>query len=111
MKVGASFSVDRSDHLMLFRQYVSRTAADNGRAVLEGVELDTHTIKTCFQNHQMNVEEAVQDGLTKWEGGEGRQPPTWQVLIKAMEYAGIAQQHIQSMKEKLDGTYDLCINV
>ena len=39
-----AISADRSDHLKLFRKYVSRKAATKGRAVLEGVGLLTETI-------------------------------------------------------------------
>ena len=70
-----AFSADHPDHLILFRTYVSRQAATKGRAVLEGVGLDSDTIKACFSN--ASEEEAVQDGLIKWKDGQGRQPPTW----------------------------------
>ena len=95
-------SADCPDHRILFRKYVSRQAAGKGRAVLEGVELDTMTIAACFSHHPLNEEEAVQAGLTRWSGGQGRQPPTWEVLISAMEYAMIAQQHIEDLKKDLD---------
>ena len=80
---------------------MSRNSAGKARAVLEGVGLDTPTIDACFSAHPQNDEEAVQEGLTKWVGGQGHQPPTWSVLIEAMEYAGIAQQYIQGLKEEL----------
>lgn len=83
---------------MLLRTYVSRTAADKGRAVLEGIGLDTATIRTCFVDHPLEVEEAVQTGLTEWIEGKGCQPPTWQVLFDAMSYARIARQHIRELK-------------
>ena len=96
-----AFSTDRPDHLRLFRTYVSRTAAKKGRAVLEGVGLRSHAIDACFSDHPLDEEEAVQAGLTKWSGGQSDEPPTWKVLIEAMEYARIAQQHIEDLKEKL----------
>ena len=80
---------------------MSRRAAGNGIAVLEGVGLDAATIRACFANYPRNVEDAIQTGLTKWTGGEGIQPPTWDVLLIAMEYAGIAQQHLQDLMEDL----------
>ena len=85
---------------MLLRQYVSRNVADKGRAVLEGVQLDSAAIQACFQSNPYNHEEAVQAGLIKWAHGQGL-PPTWDVLINAMDYAGIAQQHIFDLKETL----------
>ncbi len=85
---------------MLFRKYVSRKAAHKGIAVLEGVGLDAPTIAACFSDSQ-NEEEAVQEGLTKWRGGKGFQPPTWGVLIEAIEHAQIEQQAIDDLKEKL----------
>lgn len=94
-------SPDRRDHLILIRTHVSRKAATKGRAVLEGVVLDTPTINACFQGNTIE-EDAVQTGLTKWiEGSCGSQPPTWNLLLKAMEYATIAQQHICDLKEEL----------
>ena len=98
---GLVLSTGRSDHLKLFRKHVSRKAAGKARAVLEGVELDAATINACGSAHPQNDEEAVQAGLTKWAGGKGTQPPTWSVLIDAMEYAEIAEQDIQGLKEKL----------
>ena len=86
---------------MLLRRHVSRTAADNSRAFLEGMGLHTDTIEPCFENHPQNTEAAVQAGLTKWIKGKGRQPPTWKVLLGAMEYAQIGQQHIQDLKAEL----------
>ena len=80
---------------------MSRKAAGKGRAVLEGVELDTPTIKACFKDNPMDEEGAVQEGLTRWIEGEGSQPPTWEMLFEAMDFAKIAQQHVQSLMEDL----------
>ena len=96
-----AFSADRPDHLILFRKYVSRKAATKGRAVLEGVGLLTETIDTCFSSHPLDEEGAVQAGLTRWSGGQGRQPPIWEVLISAMEFTKIAQQHIEDLRKEL----------
>ena len=96
-----AFFADHPDHLKLFRKYVSRKAATKGRAVLEGVGLLTETIDACFSSHPLDEEEAVQAGLTRWSGGQGHQPPTWEVLISAMEFAKIAQQHIEDLKKEL----------
>ena len=95
------FSADHPSYLMLFRMHVSRRAADKGRAVLEGVGLTASTIQTCCEDNSRNVEEAVQTGLTKWSEGQGIQPPTWKVLLKAMSYSKIAQQHIRDLKTEL----------
>ena len=96
-----SFSADRPNYLMLFRRHVSRTAAGKERAVLEGVWLDAPTIEACFINDPKNVEAAVQAGLIKWAEGQGHQPPTWGVLVEAMEYAEIDLKHIQDLKASL----------
>ena len=80
---------------------MSRNAAGKGKAVLEGVGLDAPTIAACFTANPQNHEEAVQDGLTIWKGGQGTQPPTWGVLIDAMEYAQIEQQSVQGLKKEL----------
>ena len=95
------FSADHSDHLKLFRTYVSRKAATKGRAVFEGVGLLTETIDACFSSHPLDEEGAVQAGLTRWSGGQGRQPPTWQVLLDAMTFAQIVQEHVQGLKKTL----------
>ena len=96
-----AFSADRPDHLILFRKYVNKKAATKGRAVLEGVGLLTETIDACFTSHPLDEEGAVQAGLTRWSGGQSCQPPTWEVLISAMEYAKIAQQHIEELRKAL----------
>jgi len=96
-----SFSTDHPRHLMLFRRHISRRAAGNGRAVLEGVGLDAPTIVACFTAHPLNEEGAVQEGLTNWCGGKGVQPPTWRVLVEAIEYANIAQQDIEALRSAL----------
>ena len=95
------FSADHPDHLILFRKYVSRKAASKGRAVLEGVGLNAETIEACFRSHPLNEEEAVQSGLIKWSSGQSHKSPTWQILLAAMEYADIADQHVQGLKEEL----------
>ena len=93
---------DHRDHLMLFRMYVSRkAAAAEERAILEGVGLDKATIDTCSKNNPNDVVEFVQEGLIAWSGGQGHQPPTWDVLLRAMEYANVPQRHIQGLKADL----------
>ena len=93
-------SVDHPDHQRLLRTYVSRNAAGNGKAILEGVRLASNTIEACFQSNPLDEEGAVQAGLIRWKDGQGR-PPTWEVLIDAMQYAGVAQQHIDGLKAAL----------
>ena len=85
---------------MLFRRYVSRTAAGNGRAVLEGVGLTQEMIEMCYKNSPQNEEEAIQSGLMKWRNGSG-DSTTWAVLIEAMDFAQIGTQHIEAMKKEL----------
>ena len=85
---------------MLFRMYVSRRAARKGRAVLEGVGLDSPTIDTFFDNNPYDVESAVQAGLIKWSGGQGFSS-TWQVLCEAMEFGELAKMDIEDLKEAL----------
>ena len=93
-------SVDHPDHLRLFRLHVSRAAVDKGRAILEGVRLESDTIEACFQRHPSKEEEAVQMGLIKWKDGQGL-PPTWKVLVDAMDYAQIAVKHVNGLKREL----------
>ena len=98
-----SVSTDHTDYLKLFRIHVSRKAAGNGRAVLEGLGLDQTTIDQCISARPLNDEKIVQAGLIRWSGGNaGTQPPTWGVLIAAMEYALIHQQDIEGLKTSLN---------
>ena len=88
-------------YLMLFRTYVSRTSAGKGRAVLEGIGLAPEIIEACFSSYPRNEEEAVQAGLIKWAEGHHGYSFTWRVLLDAMVYAGVRQQHCQGLREKL----------
>ena len=80
---------------------MSRKSPGKGRAVLEGLGLDQATIEACYNNCPMNEEGAVQAGLTKWSEGYHGYSPTWKVLLDAMEYAQIGQQHCQGLKDEL----------
>ena len=80
---------------------MSRQSAGKGRAVLEGVGLTLETIEGCYGRHPLKEEEAVQDGLTIWSQGHDGFRPTWSTLIEAMEYARVAQQHCQGLREEL----------
>ena len=86
---------------MLSRTHVSRMAAGKARALLEGVGLDTPTIDACFSAHPLDEEGAVQKGLTRWAGGKGTKPPTWEVLIAAMKYAQFEQQCVKRLEKVL----------
>ena len=87
-------------HAVLFRKHISRQAAGKGKAILECVGLTRQEIKFCYQNNPFNEEEAIQDGLDKWRETHGDHC-TWQVLLGAMEFAGIAQQHCSELVEEL----------
>ena len=81
---------------------MSRNAAGKERQVLEGVGFDAATIERCFQDNPRDGEAAVHAGLAKWvEGHRGHQPPTWKVLLEALDYAEIPQQYIQSLEKDL----------
>lgn len=98
-----SITTGHSDFQILFRKYVSKNASGKGRAVLEGVGLDVSTINACYGRQP--EEEAVQSGLHKWHEGQGRQPPTWTVLLHAMKLAEIHQRHSNALKLALVGGY------
>ena len=87
-------------YLILFRTFVSRPSAGKGRAVLEGIGLAPETIRACYSRHSLK-EEAVQDGLIKWAECRHGSSPTWRMLLNAMEYAGVAQQHCQGLRDVL----------
>ena len=90
---------------MMLRTFVSKMAAGKGRALLEGLGLTAEMRDTCYINNPSNVEEAIQSGLLEWRKGSGSSP-TWEVLLKAMDHAGIAVQHIAKLKEEiLKGTF------
>ena len=80
---------------------MSRKAAGKVNAVLEGVGLEPETIRECINSHSHNDEEAVQDGLIRWKEGQGTQPPTWAVLVEAMEFSRIDQDSIRGLKVEL----------
>ena len=105
-----AFSADRPDHLILFRKYVSRQAAKKGRAVLEGVGLQIEAINACFSSHPLDDEGAVQEGLTRWSSGQSYKPPTWEVLLYAMDYAHIAQRHIDNLRKELNARLVCCLH-
>jgi len=94
-------SVACKGYLILFRTYVSRPSAGKGRAVLEGIGLAPETIRACYGRHPLEEEESVQDGLIKWAEGHHSYSPTWKTLLGAMEYAGVAQQHCQGLRDEL----------
>ena len=96
----STFFADCENHAFLFRKHVSRKGAGKGRAILECLGLTTPQITLCYQNNPRNEEEAIQDGLNKWcETHSGN--CTWQVLLNAMEFAGIAQHDCRKLVEEL----------
>lgn len=107
---GHTVSADNPDCLVLFREYVSRNSASKGRAVLEGVGLNSTTIEACFNSHPLDEEGAVQAGLIRWSEGHSHKAPTWAVLLNAMEYAGLALQDIQGLEKELRHTA-VCLRV
>ena len=58
-------------------------------------------IAASYGRHPMDEEEAVQDGLIQWAQGYHANLPTWRVLLGAMVFAGVAQQHHQALREAL----------
>ena len=66
--------------------------------MLEGLGLPPETIEACYVNNPLNEEAAIQDGLNRWREGHHGHTPTWRMLIGAMEYAGVAVQHIEGLK-------------
>ena len=85
----------------LLRTYVSRNAAETGRAVLECLGLSHERIEMCYRTHHYSIEEAVQSGLQEWSVGHCSRPATWKVLLDAMDHGGIACQHIASLRAQL----------
>ena len=57
----------------------------------------------CYRTYHYSIEEAVQAGLQEWSEGHCSRPPTWKVLLDAMDHGGIACQHIASLKAELLG--------
>ena len=96
-----SLSLEHPEHLSLMRKNVSRAAGTQWKAVLEELGLEEATITSCFQNNPMNFEEAVQSGLVKWSGGHAKKSPTWSVLLKAMDEAGIHEKYTENLKRSL----------
>ena len=69
--------------------------------MLEGIGLAPETIEACYSSYPRNEEEAVQTGLIKWAKGCHGYSSTWMVLLDAMAYAGVGQQHCQGLREEL----------
>ena len=69
----------------------------------------------CYRNHPLDEEGAVQAGLQEWvASAPTTHPPTWKVLLDAMDYAGIARQHIASLKAELlskTGIFTACSTI
>ena len=80
---------------------MSKAARGQGKTVLEGLGLDAATITGCFEDNPLKSEEAVQSGLIKWSGGHAKKPPTWSVLLEAMENAELHEQYIEDLKRSL----------
>ena len=87
-------------YAVLFRKYVSRNAIGRGRAVLEWVGLAPEVIDQCYGSSTLDEEAAIQKGLLRWRETHGDRC-TWQVLLEAMKFAGIAQQHCSELVEEL----------
>ena len=96
-----SLSLENPEYLSLMRKNVSRAAGTLDKAVLGELGLEQATITRCFQDNPLNSEEAVQSGLVKWSGGHATKPPTWSVLLKALEVAGIAKKYTENLKRSL----------
>lgn len=91
---------ENKGYLMLFRKHVSEQATGKGRELLEELELEQERIAAIYGNIDRKESEAVQKGLEKWRNGRAN-PPTWAVLLNAMDKAGIATTHIEGLKEEL----------
>ena len=87
-------------YAVLFRKHVSRQGAGKGKAVLEFLGLTPGSIDLCYQDNPRNEEEAIQDGLKKWQETQGDNC-TWQDLLEAMTFAGIAEQHCSQLVQEL----------
>lgn len=79
---------------------MSRNAPGKGRALLEGLGLESPQITSYFSKHPLDEVEAVQSGLQGWVD---EKDPTWGDLLRAMEYAGIAVQNCNKLKRALSG--------
>lgn len=83
--------------------YVSRQAAGKGKALLAALRLPPERIAAFYAqlDRSRSESEAVQAGLIEWRGRASK--PTWAVLLKAMDDAGIAMEHCDGLKEELTG--------
>ena len=91
---------DCERYAVLFREFVSRKAFGRGKAILEFVGLTREVIDMCYMSNPLDDEEAIQDGLKKWRESRGDRC-TWQVLLDAMKFAGVKQQHCSELVEEL----------
>ena len=79
---------------------MSEQATGKGRALLAELELQQGEISAVYGAISENESEAVQKGLEIWREGRAS-TPTWTVLLKAMNDAGIAKDHVDGLKEEL----------
>ena len=94
------FIAGYKNYAVLFRKHVSRQGAGKGKAILECVGLTREQIQLCYQSNPRNEEEAIQDGLKKWQETQGDNC-TWQDLLEAMTFAGISEQHCSQLVQEL----------
>ena len=81
---------------------MSRQAAGKGRALLEKLGLTPENIAEVYgQINNDEIEKAVHAGLLQWRAGGAKKDPTWAVLLKAMDDAEIAEDHIEGLKKEL----------
>ncbi len=89
-----------TNYAVLFRKHVSRQGAGKGKAILECLRLTREQIQLCYESNPLNEEEAIQDGLHKWQETQGDHC-TWQDLLEAMKFAGIAEQHCKELVQEI----------
>ena len=78
---------------------MSELATGKGKALLEQLEFDREEITAAYGPVDKEAD-AVQEGLEEWREGRAS-APTWAMLLKAMDDAEIAKEHIDGLKEEL----------
>ena len=69
---------------------ISRTSAAWERVAIR-LHFEGHEIKNIKRDHHFQIGDACSTMYTDWLEGKGRQPATWETLIKALEEADLSE--------------------
>ena len=87
---------------------VSRNAGDKWRSLLTHLGVPLAKYKALFEESQGNPIRACFEGLVFWrEGNEPCRPPTWSVLLEALERGAEKREYFRELEEDIISKYSL----